>query len=281
MKEGTVEYTEAIQDIKSSYKYFINLDLDELSQFGGQSKETMKHINKIYENRMFPVSLELANTIQTNKLAQESIERFTQRYAYLGIHYEINQAKEILQAVSPRAKYLEGVVQEYYLKTITAEVTGAGLQRRDKVIFIGSGPMPITLIQLYEHFGIESVGIEIIPEIADLSEKLIEKLGYSDHIKIICGDHFSITSTEKVKHIIVARAAEPIQEIMTHLKSVMSPETTVSYRFDLSESEENTLMSFTVQNKREPLTIDGFKTINQYKPESTANSCIEFLKLGA
>jgi len=57
------------------------------------------------------------------------------------------------------------------------------------VVIIGSGPLPISLIMMCHQYGVRGIGIEQETERAELSRKVLEKLGFSDQIRIITGNH--------------------------------------------------------------------------------------------
>ncbi|MBL4604123.1 MAG: hypothetical protein JKY02_00200 [Flavobacteriaceae bacterium] len=267
-----------LDNIKESIKYFTEIDINKISSYESQSEEAMLHMDNIDSSGFHLIDSKVVTKLKDSPRVQKSLIEFSKRYHLLGIHIELYQARQIISSNDPKREYAK-IPLKGYLATTSAEVNGANLKKGDKVIFIGSGPMPITLIQLYEHFGIESIGIEIIPEIAEVSRKLIESLGYSDKIKIITGDHHSITSAKEINHINVAYAAHPINEILVHLKSIISTNTTISYRFDAINQHEGTIRGIIDNRKTEVKEFNGLETFHLCVPEKKANSCIKFLRL--
>ena len=79
-------------------------------------------------------------------------------------------------------------------------------------------------------YGLRGVGIEQEPDRAELSRMVLQKLGLSDRIKIIAGNHFSLPLEEKSELIMVAAQAEPKKAIFDHLADVLPAGTKVSYR---------------------------------------------------
>ena len=79
-------------------------------------------------------------------------------------------------------------------------------------------------------YGLRGVGIEQEPDRAELSRMVLQKLGLSDRIKIIAGNHFSLPLEEKSELIMVAAQAEPKKAIFDHLANVLPAGTKVSYR---------------------------------------------------
>ena len=82
-------------------------------------------------------------------------------------------------------------------------------------------------------YGLRGVGIEQEPDRAKLSRMVLQKLGLSDRIKIIAGNHFSLPLEEKSELIMVAAQAEPKKAIFDHLANVLPAGTKVSYRIKL------------------------------------------------
>ena len=59
---------------------------------------------------------------------------------------------------------------------------------------------------------------------------VLRKLGFSDQVRIIDGNHFSLPLEEKSELIMVAAQAEPKKAIFDHLADVLPAGTKVSYR---------------------------------------------------
>ena len=187
-------------------------------------------------------------------------------------------ANKIIKSKLPFKTYRKYNYFEAYLNTIKAEVEAGKLSKRDKVIFIGSGPLPSTLIMLYDNYGIESIGIEIIPKVAELSRKLIKSLQLSDKIKIVTGDHFSIKTTKNIKHIIIALAAEPKDEILQWLKPLLSDSTSLSYRFLKYQKSKGNLNDLVQNTERRFKEYDGYKTTKIINPAPPSSNIIAVVK---
>ncbi len=143
---------------------------------------------------------------------------------------EKEQAHSILESQDPW-DILENVSYfSNYLQLAQVEYEGAGLKPGDRVVFLGSGPMPLTLIVLCYQYGLKGIGIEQHPERVNLSRKVLSKLGLSDQIEIIEGNHQSIPLKEKCELIMVAAQAEPKRVIFDHLEDVSPSGTVISYR---------------------------------------------------
>jgi hypothetical protein len=159
--------------------------------------------------------------------AFDIITRYRSQY-YAMIENE--QAHSILESLDPWDVFKNVSYFSNYLQLAQVEHEGAGLNPGDRVVFLGSGPLPLTLIVLCHQYGLNGIGIEQDPERVNLSRKVLSKLGLSDQIKIIKGNHQSLPLKEKCELIMVAAQAEPKKDIFDHLADVSPSGTVISYR---------------------------------------------------
>ena len=143
---------------------------------------------------------------------------------------EVEHAKAIIKSKDPWKTLKNFAYIPNYLQLAKTENQGSPLKPGDHVLFLGSGPLPISLIILCRLYGLRGVGIEQEPDRAELSRIVLQKLGLSDRIKIIAGNHFSLPLEEKSELIMVAAQAEPKKAIFDHLANVLPAGTKVSYR---------------------------------------------------
>ena len=147
-----------------------------------------------------------------------------------GLKMEITYAKSIITAHDAWKQIQRFPYYQNYINLARMEYKGANLKPKDRVIFLGSGPVPMSLICLYRQYGISGIGVEKVKEYADLSAQVIDALGLSRHIQIIKGDHFSIPIEKKLSLIMVGADARPKNEIFAHLAKKFPKGTKVSYR---------------------------------------------------
>ena len=188
-----------------------------------------------------------------------------------GLRMEIEYAKSIIASPAPWALIKRFPYYPNYLKLARMEYQGANLKPGDRVVFLGSGPMPLSLISLCKQFGIKGIGIEQIPEYVELSKKLLEILELTESIRIVQGNHFSLPLKEEYQLVMVGADASPKDEIFTHLVKKLSIGAKVSYRI-----YEKGLRRF----------IDGlpisdlpseFKEYTRIRPEPPVNNTSVFL----
>ena len=217
--------TEEIMEIYSSLK---GLKDDEIYQ------DPSNHLKTVFQRLDYLIAQDIddesAEAILSNSefnSALDAIIRFRSMYT---AKLEIEHAKSILKSSDSWESLKNFAYLPNYLQLAQTEYLGAGLSPGDCVLFLGSGPLPISLIVLCHQYGLRGIGIEQEPERAELSRKVLQKLELSDQIKIIAGNHFTLPLKEKSELLMVAAAAEPKKEIIDHLAMVLPEGTKITYR---------------------------------------------------
>ncbi len=161
------------------------------------------------------------------KPALQKISRFRNLF---NIKLELEHVNLILNSNTPWKTVTNFTFYKNYLKLAEMEAEGASLKKGDHIVFLGSGPLPLSLIILCKHYGLSGTGIEQNRDYANISKRAINKLNMADKINFINGSHFDLPLQLKTKLIMIAAAAVPKQEIFTHLCKVLNKGTKVSYR---------------------------------------------------
>ncbi len=103
-----------------------------------------------------------------------------------------------------------------YFNLAANEVRLAGINKDDKVLFLGSGPFPITAIEYARQTGCQVDCVEHYDEKAETSRKVIRQLGYEDQIRVHTAEGQSFDpSWHSV--ILVGVLAQPKQDIFNNL----------------------------------------------------------------
>ncbi len=160
----------------------------------------------------------------------EAVKHLSHLKRINGLRMEIAYARSIITAPDAWEHIKRFPYYPNYLGLARMEYEGANLKPGDRVVFLGSGPVPLSLISLCKQYGLGGVGIEKVQEYADLSTKLIETLGLADHIRILQGNHFSIPIEKARLLIMVGADACPKDEIFAHLAKTVPGGTKISYR---------------------------------------------------
>jgi hypothetical protein len=111
---------------------------------------------------------------------------FHKAYEKYEIDLEKESSKYLIRHNSSGIKNEIGRYPYYqaYLKAIRAEKNLAQIKHGDKVAFVGSGPLPISALLLYELLHVRIDCFEKDKESAKLSKIIIDKLSYAKSIKI-------------------------------------------------------------------------------------------------
>lgn len=203
------------------------------------------------------------------------LNRFRNLYT---VRLETGYAKEILASQSPWDVLEEFPFYKNYLRLVQAEYEGFELKAGDRVIFLGSGPLPLTLIVFFKYHAVKGTGIEQNPERAKISIETLDKLGLSKDITIINGSHFSMNPVDFLdpgigaKAFIIAAQAGPKKEILDYLLKVIPAGCKISYRI-----YEKGLMK--LLNRDFLLDLpDGYREYKRIRPEPPAYNTVVFLE---
>jgi hypothetical protein len=180
------------------------------------------------------IAMDIDDLAADEMLCDQKFQSITKHIAHLktvnGLRMEIKRANAVIADPDPWSLLRRFQFYPNYLKLAQMEYKGGDLKPGDRVVFLGSGPLPLSLICLCTQNGVEGIGIEQVPEYALLSKKVIEALELSARIQIIQGDHFSLPLEEKCNLVMVGADAIPKAEIFDHLAKVFSKGTKFSYR---------------------------------------------------
>ena len=200
--------------------------------------------------------------------ALESIVRFRNLYS---LRLETENAYSILSSSEPWEVLEKFTHYSNYIQLARSEYQGSGLKPGDTVVFLGSGPLPLSLIIMCHQNGLKGVGIEQEPDRAKLSRKVVEKLGLSDQIEIKTGNHFSLPLQSKYELLMVAAAAEPKKEIFDYLARVLPARMRLSYR--IYEKGLRRVLETGFQ-----FELPGqFKEFHRIRPKPPVNNTVVFI----
>ncbi len=188
-----------------------------------------------------------------------------------GLRMEIKHAQSIIAALDPWIAVQGFTYYPNYLRLADMEYRGADLKPGDRVVFLGSGPLPLSLICLCKQYGVQGIGIEQVPQYAKLSQKLVEALELTEYIQIVQGNHFSLPLNEECMLVMVAADAGPKDEIFAHFAKTLPNGARLSYR--IYEKGLRRLMDDQA-NFDPPL---AFKECLRIRPEPPVNNTSVFL----
>lgn len=173
---------------------------------------------------------ELEELIKYNK-ENNLLSLFQKTYEIYEINLEKEFAKSFIKGKNNdgRNKIKKYRFYDGYFTAVKKEVRLAKISANDKVSFIGSGPMPMTPILLYELTSVNVDCIEKDKQSIELSKKVIEKLAYNQHIKI---KHKNALREDFSKYnvIVLAVMTKPKAELMKRIWNQVLLGTRIVYR---------------------------------------------------
>ncbi len=221
------------------------------------------------------LALDTAASVVDDLSCDKDVQPVLRRIAHLktmhGLGMEILRSRELAASRDPWGFLKDFLFYPNYIQLARMEYRGGRLKQGDRVVFIGSGPMPLSLICFYRQYGVKGIGIERKDAYALLSKKVIDALGLGAHIRIVKGDHSSLPLKEKCELVMVGSDAVPKDEIFAHLSHVQSPGTKLSYRI-----YEKGLRRLFDQNPVENLP-EQWVEYDRIRPEPPVNNTCVFL----
>ena len=204
------------------------------------------------------------------------ISRFRKLF---NIKLELERTDLIINSNEPWKTIKNFTFYKNYLKLAEMEVEGAKLKKGDHIVFIGSGPLPLSLIMLCKHYGLTGTGIEQEQKYVNISKCLISKLNISDKINFIHGNHFNLPLQIKTKLIMIAAAAVPKQGIFAHLHKVLEKGTKVSYRIYEKGLRKFLDVDSCMLNNNFDVTVGELKEYRRIRPEPPVNNTCVFINI--
>lgn len=258
-----------VDEIMEIYTSVRDLDDNEVLQ------DSSNHLKSILQRLDYLIALNINDTYVENILHDleftcvfDSIARFRSLYT---AKLEIEHAHLILDSNNPWVMLTNFAYLPNYIQLASTEYQGAGLKPGDSVVFLGSGPLPLSLIIMCHQYGVRGIGIEQEPDRAKLSRKVVEKLGLSGQIRIKTGNHFSLPLKSKYELLMVAAAAEPKKEIFDHLAEALPARMRLSYR--IYEKGLRRVLETGFQFE----LPEQFKEFHRIRPKPPVNNTVVFI----
>jgi hypothetical protein len=122
--------------------------------------------------------------------------------------------------------------------------------------------------------GLKGIGIEQDEQRAELSRKVVDKLGLSNAIKIIHGNHFQLPLNDRVDLIMIAAQAQPKKEIVEQLAKALPADTKISCR--IYEKGLRRLLDRSILVDLPAKLADEFKECCRIHPLPPVNNTVVF-----
>lgn len=228
----------------SCYKYWGKLEeiADKLSSYGDLDKYGDSALDNVDINEIIEIlddveiiahdrtiDFDSAKHILDDEKMNKALKLIRKFYVYIGARLETENALEILKSENVDETLDSFQFYDRYVGLLNNESQLAKFNENKTFVFLGSGPLPITLIMFNKLFGCKCIGIEQQENVAELSRKVLKKLGLENEIEIVVGDETVIKSLE-YDILMVAALAEPKERVFSNIWQYVDEGTPVIYR---------------------------------------------------
>ncbi len=219
------KYWDKIKSIASSLKKYDDYQLDDITS--DDIISILDDVEIIAHDQA--IDFDSAKHILDDAKMYEALGIIRKFYVSLGTRLETENAKAILESDDPWTTLESFHFYDRYQGLIKNENQLVKFTPEHKVVLIGGGPLPLTLILFNKIFHSKCVSVEIIPEVAELSRKVIKKLGLESEIEVVQGDETALKDIDYTV-VMVAALAEPKERVFANLWDIVDTVTPVLYR---------------------------------------------------
>lgn len=228
----------------SCWKYWGKLEeiADKLSSYGDLEKYGDSALDDVDINEIIEIlddveiiahdktiDFDSAKHILDDEKMNKALKLIRKFYVYVGARLETENALKILESDDPNATLDSFHFYDRYIGLLENESQLAKFNEEKTFVFLGSGPLPLTLIMFNKVFGCKCIGIEQLEDVAELSRKVLKRLGLEEDIKIVVGDE-KIVETLDYDILMVAALAEPKDRVFSNIWEYVDEKTPVIYR---------------------------------------------------
>lgn len=210
----------AYGDLESDHSKIDDVDIDEII-------DILDEVEIIAHDKT--IDFDSAKHILDDEKMNKALKLIRKFYVYTGARLEIENAGKILESENPTKTLDSFHFYDRYIGLIENESQLAKFNEDKTFVFLGSGPLPLTLIMFNKVFGCKCIGIEIQKDVAELSRKVLKRLGLERDIEIVVGDENVI---EKLDYdiLMIAAFAEPKDRVFSNVWKYVDEKTPVLYR---------------------------------------------------
>ena len=232
--------------------YEIQINLQKIAQTNLSNKSQVK-TNALYlESLILQSPLERLKQIKEFINNSDLLHRLQVLYEEFETNLEIDFAKQVIQSNKTVKDYL---LTKRFITLIKNEIRLGNMAKNHKVLFIGSGPFPISAILFNKLVGCHVDCYEKRKYRAELSNKALKKLDLSNSIKVYCKKGEDL-SDDRYDIIVIALLAKTKNKILNKIFSVARPGTKIIcrtaddvHKVFYEETEEKLLNKYKVYQK--------------------------------
>lgn len=105
------------------------------------------------------------------------------------------------------------------------------INKKSKIIFIGSGAFPISALTIAKHTGAEIICLDIDEEAVEMGENLAKLIGLESSVTFTNKTVSELESINDATHVIIASLVKDKLEVLEDLKSVLPEDAQVILRY--------------------------------------------------
>ena len=230
-KMSCYKYWGTIEEIANKLSSYGDLDTEGISALDGTDIE---EITKILDDIEViahdkEIDFDSAKHILDDEKMNKALKLIRKFYVYIGARLERENAMKILESDDPKAVLDSFHFYDRYIGLIENEMQLAKFNENKTFVFLGSGPLPLTIIMFNMVTGCKCIGIEQDPDVAELSRKVLKRLDLDEGIEIITGDEKTIADLD-YDILMIAAFAEPKDRVFANVWDVVDEKTPVLYR---------------------------------------------------
>ncbi|MBC8932898.1 SAM-dependent methyltransferase, partial [Bacillus anthracis] len=139
---------------------------------------------------------------------------------------EVIRAQRLLNGRATTSGYFENIEH-----CINEEFGRWQIGKNDKLLLIGSGAYPMTLIQVAKETGAAVIGIDIDSEAVDLGQRVVNVLAPNEDIVISNQTVDQLEDIQSVTHIIFSSTIPIKYDILNELYTLTNDEVVVAMRY--------------------------------------------------
>ena len=231
IKMSCWKYWPKIEEIANKLE---NYGIDSLNDMSSLNDVDLGEITKLLDEIEViahdeTIDFDSAKHILDDEKMNNALKLIRKFYLYIGARLETSNAMEIIKSDDPKATLDTFHFYERYQGLLTNESKLAHWHDDKTFVFVGSGPLPLTLILFREKFGCKCIGIEIQEDVAELSREVIKKLSLDDGIEILVGDETLLKNID-FDILMVAAFAEPKERVFANVWEIVDEKTPVLVR---------------------------------------------------
>lgn len=225
------KYWGNIEEISNKILSYMNIESEDLSDL---DKIPTEEFTKILDDIEViahdkEIDFDSAKHILDDEKMNKALTLIRKFYVYLGARLEKENALNILNSDNPKEVLDSFHFYEKYIGLINNERQLAKFNENKTFVFLGSGPLPLTLIMFNMVTNCKCIGIEQNPEVAELSRKVLRKLDLDEGIKIVTGNEKTIAELD-YDILMIAAFAEPKKQVFGTVRDIIDEKTPVLYR---------------------------------------------------